>query len=133
MIEADKLRSLPLFNTLPEADRAAIAEFVDDVDVPAGERLISEGDFAYEFFVVVHGQAEVTVEGERIGELGPGDFFGEIGLMLSGRRTATVTAVSPMQLVTMFDQNFRKVEAKYPEVAAHLREAIKERFPIRAR
>ena len=133
MIEADRLRSLPLFNVLPEDDRAAIAEYVDEVEVPAGERLISEGDFAYEFFVVEHGQAEVTVEGERIGDLGPGDFFGEIALMLTGRRTATVTAVSPMKLVTMFDQNFRKIEQQHPDVARRLRETVKDRFPIRAR
>jgi CRP-like cAMP-binding protein len=133
MIEADKLRSLPLFNILPEDERAAIAEYVDAVDVPSGERLISEGDFAYEFFVVEHGQAQVTVEGERVGTLGPGDFFGEVGLMLTGRRTATVTALSPMTLVTMFEQNFRKLEQQYPEVARRLREAVKDRFPIRAR
>jgi CRP-like cAMP-binding protein len=133
MIDADKLRSLPLFNTLSEEDRAAIAEHVDEVDVPSGERLISEGDFAYEFFVVEHGEAQVTVEGERVGALGPGDFFGEVGLMLTGRRTATVTALSPMVLVTMFEQNFRKVEQQYPDVAKRLQEAVKDRFPIRAR
>jgi CRP-like cAMP-binding protein len=133
MIEADKLRSLPLFNVLPEGEREAIAQYVDEIDVPIGETLITEGDFAYSFFVVEHGQAQVSVEGERVGTLGPGDFFGEVGLMLTGRRTATVTALSPMVLVTMFEQNFRKVEQQYPEVAKRLRDAVKDRFPIRAR
>ena len=133
MIESDKLRSLPLFNILPEKDRDAIAQYVDEVDVPPGERLISEGDYAYEFFVVEHGEAQVTVEGERVGVLGPGDFFGEVGLMLTGRRTATVTALSPMVLATMFEQNFRKVEQQYPDVARRLREAVKDRFPVRAK
>jgi CRP-like cAMP-binding protein len=68
-----------------------------------------------------------------VGTLGPGDFFGEVGLMLTGRRTASVTALSPMVLVTMFEQNFRKVEQQYPEVAKRLRDAVKDRFPIRAR
>jgi Na+:H+ antiporter len=133
VIDADRLRALPLFNVLSEEDRASIAEFVDEVDVPSGERLIAEGDFAYEFFVVEHGQAEVTVDGKRVGELGPGDFFGEIGLMLTGRRTASVTAVSPMRLATMFDQNFRKVEQEHPDVARKLRETVEDRFPTRAR
>jgi CPA1 family monovalent cation:H+ antiporter len=106
---------------------------VDEIDVPIGETLITEGDFAYSFFVVEHGQAQVSIEGERVGTLGPGDFFGEVGLMLTGRRTATVTALSPMVLVTMFEQNFRKVEQQYPEVAKRLRDAVKDRFPIRAR
>ena len=133
MVESDKLRSLPLFNTLPEDEREAVAQYVDEVDVPIGERLITEGDFAYSFFVVQHGQAQVTVEGEKVGTLGPGDFFGEVGLMLTGRRTATVTALSPMVLVTMFEQNFRKMEQQYPDVAKRLREAVKDRFPVRAR
>ncbi len=133
MIETDKLRSLPLFSQLPEADRDKISEFVDAVDVPGGETLIAEGEQAYQFFVVEHGQAEVSVEGEPVRTLGPGDFFGEIGLLLTGRRTATVTSVSPMTLVTIFDSKFRTVEQQYPEIAARLREAVKERFPTRAK
>ena len=132
-MDPDRLRSLDFFNVFPEEERLTIAQYADELDVPAGETLVAEGDFAYQFFVVEHGQAEVTVEGERIAELGPGDFFGEVGLMLTGRRTATVKAVSPMTLVTLFDQNFRAVEQRYPEIAARLREAISERFPTRAR
>ena len=53
--------------------------------------------------------------------------------MLTGRRTASVTALSAMTLITLFDQNFRTVEQRYPEIAARLRQAVTERFPIRAR
>ncbi len=133
MVEADKLRSLPLFSQLPEADRDAIADFVDEVDVPAGVRLVTEGDDALRFFVVQHGSAEVSVDGKRVGGLGPGDFFGEVGLMLTGRRTASVTAESAMVLVALRDTDFRAVERRHPEIASRLREAVKERFPIRAR
>jgi CRP-like cAMP-binding protein len=132
MVDPDRLRSLEFFNVFPEEERLAIAPYVDELDVPAGETLVSEGDFAYQFFVVEHGQAEVTVDGERVNDLGPGDFFGEVGLMLTGRRTATVKAVSAMTLLTLFDQNFRTVEQRYPEIAQRLRKAISQRFPTRA-
>jgi CRP/FNR family transcriptional regulator, cyclic AMP receptor protein len=133
MISTDRLVALDFFNVFPEDERAAIAEYADEVDVPSGEKLVSEGEFAYQFFVIEHGQAEVTASGERIAELGPGDFFGEIGLMLTGRRTASVTALSPMTLITLFEQNFRTVEQRYPEIAERVRQAVAERFPTRAR
>jgi CRP-like cAMP-binding protein len=132
VIETDKLRTMPLFNVLPEDDREAIAEFIEEVDVPSGTRLVTEGEEAYSFFVVQHGSAEVSADGERIGQLGPGDFFGEVGLMLTGRRTATVTAQSAMVLVALRDSDFHTVERRHPEIAERLRAAVKERFPIRA-
>ena len=132
MIAPDRLRSLDFFNVFPEDERTTIAEWADEVDVPSGETLVKEGEFAYRFFVIEHGQAEVSANGERIAELGPGDFFGEVGLMLTGVRTATVKAVSPMTLITLFDQNFRTCEQTYPEIAGRLREAVAARFPNRA-
>jgi CRP/FNR family cyclic AMP-dependent transcriptional regulator len=133
MVNADRLVSLDFFNVFPQEERATIAEYADEVDVASGETLVAEGEFAYQFFVIEHGQAEVTANGQRIAELGPGDFFGEVGLMLTGVRTATVTAVSPMTLITLFDQNFRTVEQRFPEIAQRLRKAVTDRFPIRAR
>jgi CRP-like cAMP-binding protein len=133
MVNPDRLVSLDFFNVFPQEERATIAEYADEVDVASGEVLVKEGEFAYQFFVIEHGQAEVTANGERIGELGPGDFFGEVGLMLTGVRTATVTAISPMTLISLFDQNFRTVEQRFPAIAQRLRQAITDRFPIRAR
>ena len=96
MVESSRLASLPIFSDLTEDERAGIASYVDAVEVAAGERIASEGDFAYEFFVVESGTAEVQRRGDRLAELGPGDFFGELGLLVTGRRTADVVASSPM-------------------------------------
>ncbi|HEU5212363.1 MAG TPA: cyclic nucleotide-binding domain-containing protein [Gaiellaceae bacterium] len=133
MVSPDRLVALDFFNAFPEAERATIAEYAEEVDVPSGTTLVSEGEYAYQFFVIEHGQAEVSANGERIAELGPGDFFGEVGLMLTGVRTATVKALSPMTLITLFQQNFRICEQTYPEIADRLRTAVADRFPIRAR
>ena len=133
MVSPDRLVALDFFNVFPEAERATIAEYAEAVDVPAGATLVAEGEYAYQFFVIEHGQAEVSVNGKRIGELGPGDFFGEVGLMVTGVRTATVKALSPMTLITLFQQNFRLCEQTYPEIAERLRSACADRFPIRAR
>jgi 5-deoxy-D-glucuronate isomerase len=69
--------------------------------VPAGEELTKEGRLAHEFFVIEDGAAEVRQNGERIAELGAGDFFGEIGLLETQRRTATVTATTDLRVIVM--------------------------------
>jgi monovalent cation:H+ antiporter, CPA1 family len=78
--------------------------------------------------VVDDGTAEVRENGIRVAELGRGDFFGELGLLVTGRRTATVVPTSPMTLLALFDQDFRRLEHELPDFARRLREACGERF-----
>jgi CRP-like cAMP-binding protein len=127
-VNAERLKSIPLFADLSERDREHVARLADDVSVPAGKTLAAQGDFAYEFFVIEDGSAEVTKDGERLAELGPGEFFGEIGLVESERRTATVVAKTPMDLIVIFGPNFRRMERELPEIAAQIRTAIRERL-----
>ncbi len=130
VIESDRLRAMPLFSVLPEQARDEIAEYVHDLDVPAGEPLVSQGDRPFEFFVIEHGQAEVIVDGERTADLGPGDFFGEVALLATGQRSASVAAVSPMKLVVIREQDFRRIERTHPQVAEALQAAIRDRYKV---
>lgn len=127
-MDAARLKSIPLFADLTDRDREHVARFADEVDVSEGKTLAEEGEFAYQFFVIQDGTAEVTKDGKMLTELGPDDFFGEIGLVESERRTATVVATSPMQLIVIFGPSFRRLERELPEVAAKIRTAIRERL-----
>ena len=127
-MDASRLASIPLFAELSERDRADVARFADEVEVSAGKTLAEEGEFAYEFFIIEQGTAEVTKDGRVLATLGPDDFFGEIGLVESERRTATVTATSPMELIVIFGPNFRRLERELPELAKQIRSAIRERL-----
>jgi CRP/FNR family transcriptional regulator, cyclic AMP receptor protein len=127
-LDTARLRSIPLFAELSERERAEVARFADEVTVPAGKMLAEEGQFAYEFFVIEQGTAEVTKEGRVLAQLGPEDFFGEIGLVEAERRTATVVAKSPMELIVIFGPNFRRLERELPEIATQIRKAIRERL-----
>ena len=73
--------------------------------------------------MIKDGQAEVVRDGRRLAELGPGDFFGEIGLLVMGRRTASPVALTPMRLIVMFEQSFRRLEKELPTFAAAVRAA----------
>src|SRR5215213_4992967 len=93
------LRHIPLFAGLDDNTLTLIATFAKEFSVPAGEVIIKEGDFAGEFMVIEEGKADVLRGGEKIGTLGPGNFFGEIALLEKTRRTASVVARTPMRLM----------------------------------
>jgi CRP-like cAMP-binding protein len=95
--------------------------------VEAGATLAVEGDNAYELFVIEEGEAEVRREGETIATLREGDVFGEIGVLVTGTRRATVVASTPMRLVGMFSRDFKQVESRMPAIADRLREIMRER------
>ena len=122
------LEAVPLFAALSAADRRRLAQWADEVEVGAGTPLVREGDFAYEFFVIEEGVAEVTHDDEVLTELGPGDFFGEIALTATRRRTASVRAKTPMKLIVMFKREFGAMADAFPKVAEQVRQAVVERL-----
>ena len=122
-----RLNEVPFFAMLKKKELAVVAQQTDEVDAPAGKVLAREGDIGHEFFVIDAGTAEVTRNGERLAELGPGDFFGEMALLEEDRRNATVTATSDMSLIVMTRSSFRAVDRSMPQVHALVDEAIRQR------
>ena len=127
-MDASRLDGIRLFSGLSKKELGQLAQFMDELTVHEGAELASEGRFAHEFFVIEDGVADVLKDGERIAELGPGDFFGEIGLLETDRRTATVRATSEMELIVMFARDFKKMERDQPAVADRIRSAIRARL-----
>ena len=126
-MEEARLAKLPLFERLSKKELRAVARFADEVDLGEGKRLVDEGDFSQEFFVIEDGSAEVLIGGERVAELGPGDFFGEMGLLEHQQRNASVVATSPLTVVVMTGGAFRQMAREMPEVGERIRAAVKER------
>ena len=88
-----------------------------------------EGDFSYEFMAIEEGEAEVTRHGEHLADLAPGDFFGEMGLLEKTLRNATVTAKTPMRLVTLTGWDLKRIERSVPEAIERVRQTLEERRP----
>src|SRR5205823_2237477 len=122
-----RLKGIPLFGALPEKQLKTAAHLADEVEVKEGTHLVDEGRFAHEFFVIEDGKADVVVDGKTIAELGPGDFFGEIALIKTERRTASVVAKTPMKLVVIFGPNFRSLASDLPGVQQKIDAAIEDR------
>jgi CRP/FNR family transcriptional regulator, cyclic AMP receptor protein len=126
-MEPARLDQIPLFAGLSAKERAEVAACLREVTVDAGTPLATQGERAYELFVIEAGEAEVRQDGEVVRTLGAGDVFGEIGLLATGTRTASIVATSPMRLVAMFVREFKQLEDRMPSLAKSLRETMAER------
>ena len=101
----DLLRRVPLFADLGKRELDQVAGSMKERKFEQGKALTTEGEGGVGFFVIEDGRAKVSVHGQERGELGPGDYFGEIALITGGSRTATITAETPVKAwgMTMWD------------------------------
>jgi len=122
------LASVPLFNSLDEAQLQELASWFHVQNAGKGTRLVGEGAPGYTFFVILDGTAVVTADGDTLGSLGPADFFGEIAILGDGRRTATVTSTSPVRMLVLFGTEFRQLECTHPKIAKEITAAMQSRL-----
>jgi CRP/FNR family transcriptional regulator, cyclic AMP receptor protein len=127
--KVDALARAPLFRQLSKHELGELAKATEDLEVEEGKVLTREGDLGREFFVIVDGEVSVTKEGKEIRRLGPGDFFGEIALVYDNpRRTATVTATTPLRFFVLTRQSFRSLLEHQPGIEEKVMNALEERL-----
>jgi len=101
---------------------------MSEVQVDTGAEVITLDDYGTAIYFIEQGEAEVLPDGHETTEtLGPGDTFGEIALLLTGERSATVVARTPMQLLSLSGQDFQRIRAGVPELENSLRRLGAER------
>lgn len=123
----ERLKSIPLFESLPDESLREVALLANENSAAPGESLVQEGDFSYDFMAIEEGTAKVLRGGEEVATLGPGDFFGEIGLIEKEKRTATVVAETDVQLVTLSSWDLKRLEKESPEAFEQIRKVMEER------
>jgi voltage-gated potassium channel len=127
-LEPKDLATIPLFASFSADELEAMASLLEDRDEPAGAVLVGEGSPGYSLFLLRHGEATVSSEGEPIRKLRAGDFFGEIALLTAREHTATVTASTAVNLLVMHGSDFRVFERDWPHASGLLRKAMVERL-----
>jgi CRP-like cAMP-binding protein len=110
-IHVDQLKAIPLFAGLAHADLQFLAGQMDEVSVPAGTVLITEGGGNKGLFVILEGVVDVSVGGKHRRTLGPHDFFGEISMMELAPATATVASRTPVRALVVSPAQFSGVKA----------------------
>jgi CRP-like cAMP-binding protein len=110
-IHVDQLKAIPLFSDLAHADLQFLAGQMDEVSIPAGTVLITQGAGNNVLFVILEGVVDVSVGGKHRRTLGPHDFFGEISMMELDPATATVTSRTPVRAFVVSRAQFSAVKA----------------------
>ena len=126
----EALRTVPLFAGLSRSQLAAVGRIADELDLPAGKTLITEGASGRQFFVLLDGQADVRRGRRRINTLAAGDFFGEISLVSKRPATATVTTTAPARVAVITARNFLQLLRTSPEIQLKGLQALAERVPF---
>ena len=123
----DLIKGAPLFEHCSKKDLQSIAQIADELDIRAGKVLIQEGERGREFFVIVSGEVEVRRKGRKAATLGPGSFFGEMALLSKIPRAATVTAVTPLDVLVITDRAFLGLLERLPSLCLKVVRTLAER------
>jgi CRP-like cAMP-binding protein len=127
-IKPDELVLVPLLAGLEPSDLVVLASRLEVQKGDKGHVWAREGQSGYAFYIVADGSLEVTIEGQPVRQIGPGDYFGEIAILGGGRRTATVTSTGPTTVWALFGTRFRELQIDHPDVATALENAMNERL-----
>ncbi len=121
------IRRVPLFGGCGKRDLGAIARIADEIHWREGRVIARQGEKGREFFVIIEGSADVTVDGAKVASLGAGDFFGEMALVTEERRTATVTAAAPMRGLVIVDRAFARLLRDDPGIQTKILSTVAAR------
>jgi CRP/FNR family cyclic AMP-dependent transcriptional regulator len=125
---AASLRGVPLFAGVGDRELKRLANVMRESRFNEGDAITTEGRSGIGFFLIEDGNATVSLHGEIIRTLGPGDHFGEIALIDEGPRSATVTATTDLRCRGMAAWEFRSFVQEHPEVAWPLLETLASRL-----
>jgi CRP/FNR family transcriptional regulator, cyclic AMP receptor protein len=126
-LDAKQLKRIPLFADAPEGELDKVAAFAQSKEVSEGEVVIQEGGFSRELLAIEDGKAEVSRDGKHIADLGQGDIFGEAGMLDDEMRAATVTAKSPLKLISLGHFEVKRLKKDAPDVYERIEQLVEER------
>jgi CRP-like cAMP-binding protein len=121
------LKKIPLFAEVPDDVLAKVAPWATVEEWPEGKEIVKEGGFSNHFYAIQDGTVKVERDGQHLADLGPGDVFGEQGLLEKQERSATVTATSEVRLVKIEHWELSRMRQAMPEVVDQLVQKVEER------
>jgi CRP-like cAMP-binding protein len=124
----EMLAQVPLFAGLSKSQLREISSLATRLDLPAGRNLTTQGATGKEFIIVLEGDVEVVVDGAVVATPTAGECYGEIALLDSRPRTATVVATSDVIVDVIGRREFRELLTRQPPIGEHLRRTMAARL-----
>jgi CPA1 family monovalent cation:H+ antiporter len=125
-MDRGRVADIPFFAGLPDQEIDAVARVASEVEFAAGQAVTTEGEFGHGLFVLEAGSAEISTNGTRVNQVGPGAVVGEIAVLASGRRTASVVATSAVRAIALFKRDVWNLEREAPEAVRRLRAELEQ-------
>ena len=126
-MDVSLLKTIPLFSEVPDEQLRKIAPFAETDEFVEGQVVVKECGYSNHFFAIEEGTAKVERNGDHIADLGPGDVFGEQGLLEKQERSATVIATSRLRVIKIEHWELSRMRKTMPEVVEELRRKVSER------
>ena len=125
-----------LLEGLSDEETSWVVDRGEEREIDAGETVVEQWDTSQDFFLIQSGRADVFVDGERVAQLGPDEFFGEIAALDWGAgfgypRIAQVVAVDPLEVLVYPSEKLRELFVIVPEVERVIRAAVEHRLAVR--
>ncbi len=125
---ADIIGQVPLFTGLSKRHLKRLADMAKQQRFQEGDALAKEGEPGDTSYILLEGQSEVRRKGQRVADLMPGDFFGEISLLDGGPRTATVVASTPIEVLALRQKPFQSLLEREPSIVLKMLEELARRL-----
>jgi CRP-like cAMP-binding protein len=122
------LAGVPMFADFTKRHLNRLASEADELTFQPGQTVVREGDLGETLFVVLEGEAKVVRHKKKVGEVLPGDFFGELSAIDGGPRTASVIAVTPLRVLRLFRRTLTSLIEDEPQVTMKLMDGITRRL-----
>ena len=127
-----RLTRNPVFSQLDPRELSRLAALATEESYAVGTRLVRQGDFSTELYVIQEGTAAIVRDGEQVDQVGPGDIIGEIGVLEKTKRNADITVSTPMLAIKITHWEIRRLSsetrAKLQAIAAQ-RKGLSEQSP----
>ncbi|HIJ19851.1 MAG TPA: cyclic nucleotide-binding domain-containing protein [Deltaproteobacteria bacterium] len=130
-----RLKSINIFEGLSVSELAAVASVTEEIDQPAGETVIKEGESGESMYLIISGEVSVIKDAGETGReeielarIGAGDYFGEMALFEDAVRSATIRTAEESRFLILHKQEFTEIVREYPQIALHICKALSERL-----
>jgi CRP-like cAMP-binding protein len=126
-LDESLLKKIPLFAEVPDDDLRKVATFATTEEFTDGATVVKEGAYSNHFYAIQEGTVKVERGGEHLADLGPGDVFGEQGLLERQERSASVVATAPLRVIKIEHWELSRMRKAMPEVVEELQRKVSER------
>lgn len=126
-MDASQLKRIPIFEDVPDEELRVVTTFATSEEFPEDKVVLREGDYSNHLYAIEEGTAKAVRDGEEIGKLGPGDIFGEVGLLEKERRQASIVATSRLRVIKIEHWELQRMKKKLPDVYKRIEDTAAER------